>query len=130
LLSLAFGGWTYATTAWNRLKQDAGWYPDAPFDQQGVLVTVPASFDAIARELTGNAAEAAGYRNLTMLEEPQAAFYAGIQDSECQLEPKDTSDVRQNEAFGYEYDIRITWMVPPGPGRFSSSSDASNTLLR
>ena len=54
-------------------------YPDAPFDRQDVLVTVPASFDAIARELTGKAAEAAGYRNLTMLEEPQAAFYAWIE---------------------------------------------------
>ena len=54
-------------------------HPDAPFDRQEVLVTVPASFDAIARELTGKAAEAAGYRNLTMLEEPQAAFYAWIE---------------------------------------------------
>jgi molecular chaperone DnaK (HSP70) len=54
-------------------------HPDAPFDQQDVLVTVPASFDAIARELTGKAAEAAGFRNLTMLEEPQAAFYAWIE---------------------------------------------------
>ncbi len=53
-------------------------HPDAPFDQQEVLVTVPASFDAIARELTERAAEAAGFRNLTMLEEPQAAFYAWI----------------------------------------------------
>ncbi|HVV43871.1 MAG TPA: Hsp70 family protein [Bryobacteraceae bacterium] len=54
-------------------------HPEAPFDQQDVLVTVPASFDAIARELTGKAAQAAGYRNLTMLEEPQAAFYAWIE---------------------------------------------------
>jgi molecular chaperone DnaK (HSP70) len=52
---------------------------DAPFDQQEVLVTVPASFDAIARELTQRAAETAGFRNLTMLEEPQAAFYAWIE---------------------------------------------------
>jgi Hsp70 protein len=54
-------------------------HPDAPFEQQEVLVTVPASFDAIARELTGKAAEAAGYQNLTMLEEPQAAFYAWLE---------------------------------------------------
>jgi hypothetical protein len=53
-------------------------HADDPFDRQEVLVTVPASFDAIARELTGKAAERAGYRNLTMLEEPQAAFYAWI----------------------------------------------------
>jgi Hsp70 protein len=54
-------------------------HPDDPFDQQEVLVTVPASFDAVARDLTGKAGEAAGYRNITMLEEPQAAFYAWIE---------------------------------------------------
>ncbi len=54
-------------------------HPEDPFDEQEVMVTVPASFDAIARELTSRAAEAAGYRNLTMLEEPQAAFYAWIE---------------------------------------------------
>ncbi|MDP9053439.1 MAG: Hsp70 family protein [Acidobacteriota bacterium] len=54
-------------------------HPDDPFENQEVLVTVPASFDAIARELTGKAAETAGYKNLTMLEEPQAAFYAWIE---------------------------------------------------
>jgi molecular chaperone DnaK (HSP70) len=53
--------------------------PDAPFVQQQVLVTVPASFDAVARELTLKAAEEAGYKNLLLLEEPQAAFYAWIE---------------------------------------------------
>jgi hypothetical protein len=52
--------------------------PDAPFDQQSVLVTVPASFDAVARELTLHAAEQAGYKNIVLLEEPQSAFYAWI----------------------------------------------------
>ena len=53
--------------------------PDAPFAAQQVLVTVPASFDAVARELTLKAAEEAGYQNLLLLEEPQAAFYAWIE---------------------------------------------------
>jgi len=53
--------------------------PDAPFTQQHVLVTVPASFDAVARDLTLKAAEQAGYQNITLLEEPQAAFYAWIE---------------------------------------------------
>jgi molecular chaperone DnaK (HSP70) len=52
---------------------------DAPFAVQQVLVTVPASFDAVARELTLKAAEEAGYANLLLLEEPQAAFYAWIE---------------------------------------------------
>jgi hypothetical protein len=53
--------------------------PEDPFAAQHVLVTVPASFDAVARELTLAAAEQAGYRDVTLLEEPQAAFYAWIE---------------------------------------------------
>jgi molecular chaperone DnaK (HSP70) len=53
--------------------------PEAPFVEQQVLVTVPASFDAVARELTLQAAERAGFREVTLLEEPQAAFYAWIE---------------------------------------------------
>ena len=43
------------------------------------MLTVPASFDAAARELTVEAARAAGLENVTLLEEPQAAFYAWIE---------------------------------------------------
>lgn len=53
--------------------------PDLPFEQQSILVTVPASFDAVARELTLRAAEEAGYKNIVLLEEPQAAFYSWIE---------------------------------------------------
>jgi hypothetical protein len=56
-------------------------HPDAPFDQQDVTVTIPASFDPAARELTAEAARAAGYTSLTLLEEPQAALYHWIQAS-------------------------------------------------
>ena len=41
-----------------------------------IVVTVPASFDEVARSLTAEAAAAAGLGNVTLLEEPQAAFYA------------------------------------------------------
>nr|MBA3464302.1 Hsp70 family protein [Deltaproteobacteria bacterium] len=51
---------------------------DAPFVEQEVLVTVPASFDEAARELTLQAAAKAGYPPVVLLEEPQAAFYAWI----------------------------------------------------
>jgi molecular chaperone DnaK (HSP70) len=47
-------------------------------EQQDIVLTVPASFDAVARELTVEAARAAGLERLTLLEEPQAAFYAWI----------------------------------------------------
>ncbi|MCZ7636517.1 MAG: Hsp70 family protein [Verrucomicrobia bacterium] len=51
-------------------------FPDAPLATQDVVLTVPASFDAAARDLTRRAAEQAGLPQLTLLEEPQAAFYA------------------------------------------------------
>jgi hypothetical protein len=56
-------------------------HPEAPFDQQDITVTIPASFDPAARELTVEAAKAAGYHNPTLLEEPQAALYNWIQNS-------------------------------------------------
>ena len=53
-------------------------HPGAPFDQQDITVTIPASFDPAARELTAEACRAAGYQQLTLLEEPQAALYSWI----------------------------------------------------
>jgi molecular chaperone DnaK (HSP70) len=56
-------------------------HPDAPIAQQQVVVTVPASFDAAARELTREAAVTAGLPDhLVLLEEPQAAVYAWLAD--------------------------------------------------
>jgi molecular chaperone DnaK (HSP70) len=51
-------------------------FKDAALAEQDVVLTVPASFDAAARDLTRQAAEKAGLPNITLLEEPQAAFYA------------------------------------------------------
>lgn len=54
-------------------------YPQAPFCQQRVVLTVPASFDPVARELTREAALAAGFPDdFVLLEEPQAALYAWL----------------------------------------------------
>ncbi|HEV3146765.1 MAG TPA: Hsp70 family protein [Gemmataceae bacterium] len=47
-------------------------------ENQDIVLTVPASFDAAGRELTVEAARAAGFEHLTLLEEPQAAFYAWL----------------------------------------------------
>jgi hypothetical protein len=52
--------------------------PDLTLSRQDVLITVPASFDEEARELTARAAHAAGLEHVTLLEEPQAAFYAWL----------------------------------------------------
>ena len=54
-------------------------HPEAPVREQQVVLTVPASFDAAARELTREAAAAAGLpEDLVLLEEPQAAVYAWL----------------------------------------------------
>ena len=47
-------------------------------EKQAVVLTVPASFDDVARNLTVEAARKAGIENLTLLEEPQAAFYCWL----------------------------------------------------
>jgi molecular chaperone DnaK (HSP70) len=64
--------------AWNFVM--ASGKPDLKLEQQEVILTVPASFDEIARELTCEAATKAGIRRFTLLEEPQAAFYCWIQE--------------------------------------------------
>ncbi|MBL8633307.1 MAG: Hsp70 family protein [Myxococcales bacterium] len=58
--------------AWNHQM------PGFPLHEQEVLITVPASFDQVARELTVRAAHQAGLHKVTLLEEPQAAFYAWL----------------------------------------------------
>lgn len=51
-------------------------HPDATFNEQDIVITVPASFDEAAQELTLLAASEAGYpTRLRLIEEPQAAFY-------------------------------------------------------
>ena len=55
-------------------------FPDARLAEQQVVLTVPASFDPVARELTREAAVRAGLpEHLVLLEEPQAAVYAWLQ---------------------------------------------------
>ena len=56
----------------------AGGRVEQSLAHQDVLLTVPASFDEEARELTLRAAHAAGIGHVTLLEEPQAAFYAWL----------------------------------------------------
>ena len=58
--------------AWNAAM------PHAALAEQDVFLAVPASFDAVARELTVLAARAAGLANVTLIEEPQAAFYSWL----------------------------------------------------
>lgn len=58
--------------AWEKKMQHA------PFQDQQILITVPASFDPSARQLVEEAARMAGYPKIILLEEPQSAFYAWL----------------------------------------------------
>lgn len=49
---------------------------------QDVTITVPASFDPAARDLTAEAARNVGFKHLTLLEEPQAAVYSWIKNND------------------------------------------------
>lgn len=74
--------------AWNHA------FPNDPLEAQDVVITVPASFDEVARELTVRGAAQAGLARIVLLEEPQAAFYAWInrqgQQWQQQVEPGQT----------------------------------------
>ncbi len=59
----------YVRAAWNQR------FPDAPLEDQELVLTIPASFDEGARALTLEAARMAGLPTLRLVEEPQAAFY-------------------------------------------------------
>ena len=61
--------------AWNHAR---GRKPEERLEEQPVVLTVPASFDDVARNLTAEAAKLAGLKSVTLLEEPQAAFYAWL----------------------------------------------------
>lgn len=68
---------THLREAWNETiaRGDAS----LALENQDVTLTVPASFDAVARELTVEAAKKAGLPHPTLLEEPQAAVYAWVE---------------------------------------------------
>jgi hypothetical protein len=66
--------------AWNHR------FRDEPLERQDVVLTLPASFDEVARELTVRAARLAGLPRVVLIEEPQAAFYAWIYHQKDQWE--------------------------------------------
>ena len=66
----------YLRGAWDSRFAQSG----CAFDDQEIIITVPASFDAAAQRLTLNAAEEAGFpSSVQLLEEPQAVFYCWLE---------------------------------------------------
>ncbi len=69
----------HLAAAWNWRFAKPGSDPSDAIANQEIVLTVPASFDAAARDLTMQAADRAGLKHLTLLEEPQAALYAWLE---------------------------------------------------
>jgi molecular chaperone DnaK (HSP70) len=65
-------------SAWNRQQNDE----ESFLEHQMIIITVPASFDEVAREMTLEAASAAGMNRVILLEEPLAAFYSWLMTHE------------------------------------------------
>jgi len=79
--------------AWNgAMGTDA----ETRFEHQEIVLTVPASFDEDARELTVEAARRAGLDKLALLEEPLAAFYAWI-SANRDAQSQNSEDLRDGE---------------------------------
>ena len=104
--------------AWN--STFAGDNASMRLEQQEVVLTVPASFDEAARELTLEAAKRAGLASVTLLEEPQAAFYCWIVSHQDRWQ----KEVRAGELIlvcdigGGTTDFSLITVVetPTGPG--------------
>ena len=67
---------SHVKEAWNKD------FPKDRLENQKVIITIPASFDAAARDLVVEAAKKADITTITLLEEPQAAFYSWISQNE------------------------------------------------
>jgi molecular chaperone DnaK (HSP70) len=105
----------HVRAAWNNA------HPQAPLEDQDVFLCVPASFDAVARELTVTAAQQAGLSQVTLLEEPQAAFYSWLAHSGREwrklLEPGDA--VLVCDIGGGTTDFSIIAVVDDGTGNLA-----------
>ena len=93
-------------------------HPDAPLGDQDVVVTVPASFDEGARELTAAAAAEAGLGEVRLLEEPQAAFYdfLGAHADELRQRLGDARLILVVDVGGGTTDLTLLQVVPPDNG--------------
>lgn len=126
---------THLRDAWNHsmAKGESGAVVDAlRFERQQVVLTVPASFDEEARELTVAAAREAGLENLTLLEEPLAAFYAWIaaQKGGLKRQLKDGQLVLVCDVGGGTTDFSLIRVrVVEGEVRFERTAIGEHLLL-
>ncbi len=89
-----------------------GEHPEAPLHEQDVVVTVPASFDESARELTIEAARDAGLGHVRLIEEPQAAFYDFVGENDPAVALADTKLVLVVDVGGGTTDLTLVRVLP------------------
>jgi uncharacterized protein DUF3731/Hsp70 protein len=126
---------THLRDAWNHTlaTDEGGLVIDAlRFERQQVVLTVPASFDEEARELTVSAAREAGIEHLTLLEEPLAAFYAWVsaQKGGLKRQLKDGQLVLVCDVGGGTTDFSLIRVrVEDGEVRFERTAIGEHLLL-
>ena len=126
---------THLRDAWNHsvATGEGGATVDAlRFERQQIVLTVPASFDEEARELTVAAAREAGLEHLTLLEEPLAAFYAWIaaQKGGLRRQLKDGQLVLVCDVGGGTTDFSLIRVrVEGGEVRFERTAIGEHLLL-
>ncbi len=111
--------------AWNAA------HPDALLAAQEIAITVPASFDPAAQQLTLEAARDAGFPDRTILiEEPQAAFYAWMENANLPaLKPSGASHVLVVDIGGGTTDLSLFAIKPGQPVPKLSRIAVSEHLL-
>src|SRR5215210_254916 len=126
---------THLRDAWNHSKardENGRVIDELKFERQQIVLTVPASFDEEARELTVSAAREAGLENLTLLEEPLAAFYAWIaaQKGGLKRQLKDGQLVLVCDVGGGTTDFSLIRVrVESGEVRFERTAIGEHLLL-
>ncbi|MFN7874605.1 MAG: Hsp70 family protein [Pirellula sp.] len=108
-------------------------FPQHPLSEQDTVVTLPASFDEIARRLTITAAKQAGINRLFLIEEPQAAFYAWLERNGDKwtekLKPGQTILVCDIGGGTTDFTlIRVTETTTPGPKSTTAQTDISQAV--
>lgn len=117
------------TLAHIRQMWDAA-HPRHPLAEQDVVLTLPASFDEVARQLTIEAAKAAGLPRVLLVEEPQAAFYWWLHRHQTRWE--EIVAVGQTilvcDIGGGTTDFTLIRVRPAGQGTAPEKSIAENTV--
>jgi molecular chaperone DnaK (HSP70) len=116
--------------AWNHGRGDQ---EEFFLENQNVILTVPASFDEVARELTLEAAQAAGYQSVTLLEEPLAAFYSWLSRHEAQwpalVQPNELILICDVGGGTTDFTLVTLKAAPTGGPRFERIAVGDHLLL-